>query len=636
MNQSMHGPGIDESFTSSDQSAINLLEINRYLRTQKDQLEEKYESLKLDHEILLQRFKTSENDLDFHRKQSQMYEAECNQLKASNNQISENTNLIASTSMLDTDSMSIMIDTNKRLKEQVDSLNSENSKLSIDLRQMEEDVLNLRGSLSTAELKCESLMGESDSMRIELKKWKEKVDQIMRNSDMGDEWTRIQNELQSAQEQVADLNSQIEQFKSSSEDQNKKYEQLEKELQELKAQSESEKLKLQQELDALKADKSKREEMLRSIIRDLKEVLTSIAKELGVELPQDRKKPNFKEELATMKNLILEKIKADREEFSTRIKAFEESSGERQTLDKKIEELENRIREKETKIGQLTNFVNVTKNRLTNLQNSNTELQKEIDELKSAAATSTGTGQQQQEINAAQKNEIDTMKNKILQSQMEVERLRKELADSKASASLNQQQQPQQQTTPNNQPNKVVDTQQQLQQQQPPTAYIAPSRIQNKPTGQALQSQTQQNGNIPSSQSSAQGSQLFLRKTVAVQPTPHLAQSTNQADNVQWPQSQQPQESAVVVPSTSQTLTSSSSIAKRAREEESVEEIDQSEDVGSSSSQSNSNKKQRGNNLDENEPIQQQSENFAQDFPQTSEPIENLEDVIKYKNLSDI
>ena len=65
----------------SDQSSNNLLEINRYLRVQKDQLEEKYENMKLTFEINQQRLRTLDTDLDFYRKQSQSYESELQHLK---------------------------------------------------------------------------------------------------------------------------------------------------------------------------------------------------------------------------------------------------------------------------------------------------------------------------------------------------------------------------------------------------------------------------------------------------------------------------------------------------------------------------------------------------------------------------
>ena len=70
-----------EASGEQNEASSNLLEINRYLRTQKDQLEEKCDTLNLNYEISQQRLKTIENELEFARKQSQMYESEVNQLK---------------------------------------------------------------------------------------------------------------------------------------------------------------------------------------------------------------------------------------------------------------------------------------------------------------------------------------------------------------------------------------------------------------------------------------------------------------------------------------------------------------------------------------------------------------------------
>ena len=71
------------ALSDSTESSSNLLEIDRYLRTQKEQLEEKYEDLHLNHEISQQRLKTIENELEFTRKQSELYENEINHLKVS-------------------------------------------------------------------------------------------------------------------------------------------------------------------------------------------------------------------------------------------------------------------------------------------------------------------------------------------------------------------------------------------------------------------------------------------------------------------------------------------------------------------------------------------------------------------------
>jgi len=69
------------------QSNSSLLEINRYLRVQK----EKYENIKL---AFKQRFKSSETDLDFYRKQSQSLESELQHLKANidNYKLANNSN----------------------------------------------------------------------------------------------------------------------------------------------------------------------------------------------------------------------------------------------------------------------------------------------------------------------------------------------------------------------------------------------------------------------------------------------------------------------------------------------------------------------------------------------------------------
>jgi DNA repair exonuclease SbcCD ATPase subunit len=75
--------GTSASTNESTETPSNMLEINRYLRTQKEQLEEKCENLNLNYQISEQRLKTIENELEFTRKQAQLYESEINQLKVS-------------------------------------------------------------------------------------------------------------------------------------------------------------------------------------------------------------------------------------------------------------------------------------------------------------------------------------------------------------------------------------------------------------------------------------------------------------------------------------------------------------------------------------------------------------------------
>lgn len=231
--------------TTSDQSSNNLLEINRYLRVQKDQLEEKYENMKLTFEINQQRLKTLDTDLDFYRKQSQSYESELQHLK----NLMENykqTGITSGESKSSNENINMILDTNKRLKEECDSLNSENSKLKTDLFRIEDDISNVKANLSESELRNESLKGELTCMVTELKRWKDRCDALLQSSHHADEWARIKEEVQKAQEKAQDLTDMINELRKNLTDANLRSEQLNRELDAVKSLAATEKSKLQQ------------------------------------------------------------------------------------------------------------------------------------------------------------------------------------------------------------------------------------------------------------------------------------------------------------------------------------------------------------------------------------------------------
>jgi len=190
---------LDITSETSSHSSSNLLEINRYLRTEKDQLNERYESLKLNYEIIQEKYKTAEQDLDFERKQAQIYEAEISVLRQNPMGSKSNENA------LNSDNLNLMLDTNKRLKEECDSLNSEINKLNVDIREKEEEISDLKTNFNASELRYESILGENTSMKSEVKRWKDRFESIMNSSDMKEEWDKVQNELQNKSREKDEL-----------------------------------------------------------------------------------------------------------------------------------------------------------------------------------------------------------------------------------------------------------------------------------------------------------------------------------------------------------------------------------------------------------------------------------------------
>lgn len=128
------------------------------MRGEKEKLEETYKSLSLKFEISQQKQKALETDLELHRKNSQMYEHQIEQLK----QKLENGGAGSSMAM----SNELMLEENKRLRDELESFTADNSKLGDEVRRLEEEISNLKGSLRMSELKFETLSGSADCLKV--------------------------------------------------------------------------------------------------------------------------------------------------------------------------------------------------------------------------------------------------------------------------------------------------------------------------------------------------------------------------------------------------------------------------------------------------------------------------------------
>ncbi|CAF0709464.1 unnamed protein product [Brachionus calyciflorus] len=653
------------SLMTDDHSSSNLLEINRYLRTQKEQLEEKYENLKLNHEITQQRLKNMENDLEFYKKQ-------CEQLEHELKTKPQGEKIVCQTSE---DNFNLILETNKRLKEELDSVNSENSRLNDEINKMSEDISNLKTNLNGSELKNESYSIENSFLKTEVKKLKERIELLYSQSDMAEEWTRVQTEIRDEQEKNTALNDLVGDLKSKLTEADCKYKSLSDEIESRKntliaenhreiekikqefvvekSQMTSDRQKLQNDFDTFKSERAKREEMFKTLVNELKDVVSSIQKEFqlkdvdwtGAKGPMSDRVRIIKEEISQIKKLILDRIRSDKEEIQKKSKQIEESQTDLGPLQKKLEESEQKVKEKETRIGQMNNFIMTTRTKMQNYQKQLEDLTKEVNEYKNNP----------QIMDQSTRNEFDQLKTKFAQSQLDNEKLKKDLASSNqaladASSKLNTLSTSTSTTSVVTSPSSSQTTssaesssgssqqQQQQQQQQPPTAYIVPSRIAPKiaPT-QPTQSQQQNSQNL-----------LSLRRTAAVQPTPHVTQISQESQQ-QWGQNQegsqteleenrpqQPQELQEPTPSTSRDANSTQSgmvIAKRTRED------DHQDENSRQSSLNSNNKKQRSSQEIANENIylagntdqqQQQQGNIEQysDIGASSQDADNNQYIV--------
>jgi DNA repair exonuclease SbcCD ATPase subunit len=210
---------------------------------------------------------------------------------------------------------------------------------------------------------------------------------LLRNSDNGQEWIKIQAELQEAQEKTQTLTDMINELRNSLTDTNSKYELGLKDLETAKHQLINDKQKHQQEVDAIRLDKTKREEMFKTLVSELKEVVTTVQRELqlkdvdwgaGMKGPMSDRLKNIKEDLANIKKNVIEKLKLDRDELKQKMKMAEDTASEMQLFQKKAEELENKVKEKDIRIGQMNNFINTTKAKIQSQKQQIEDLTKQL------------------------------------------------------------------------------------------------------------------------------------------------------------------------------------------------------------------------------------------------------------------
>ena len=462
-----------------------------------------------------------------------------------------------------------------------------------ELSTTESELSRVRGELTESLLKSELIMGETTCMRSEVRTWKERCDVLMLGSDMAAEWTKFKAELSEAQSRTQELTKSVSDVESRLAESSAARDQLAKELEQARAQAQADRLKSGHDMDA----RAKQLDMVKVVMNELKEMMITVQRELqlnsgdwslaGRGMAVSERLRSIKADLATVRQSIVDKIRADREEIAAKKKAFDEQSA----VHKRSEELDAKLREKDTRIGQLINSINSMKLRmqahnkqidelnktLADAHKLNAQQLQDIQLLQQQLAQQQQQQQQQQTqqdaaVSSVPKSEHDALKSKFLKSQIDIDNLKKQLlaTSSNLREALSKQQQQQQQqppavtqeqqaaaaaesTTPAAEPtSKPSDTQQQ-QQQQPPTAYITPSRItaavKVQPSQQ--QQQQQQQATIAASPSSS----ILLRRTAAVQPTSHdsgviIATTTTttptaiQLSGVK----QQPQQQAVVNP----------------------------------------------------------------------------------------
>lgn len=96
--------------------------------------------------------------MELQKKNAQMYERQVEQQKQKMESAGPGSSLAMSNEL--------MVDENKRLRDEVESLTADNSKLGDEVRKLEDEISNLKGSLRMSELKFETLSGSADCLKV--------------------------------------------------------------------------------------------------------------------------------------------------------------------------------------------------------------------------------------------------------------------------------------------------------------------------------------------------------------------------------------------------------------------------------------------------------------------------------------
>jgi hypothetical protein len=305
-------------------------------------------------------------------------------------------------------------------------------------------------------------------MQVEIKRWKERLDNLILTSNYGDEWQRAQAELIEAQKTSEQLTTMVNAHRKEFADQMSINDYLKKELEEAKQRMqhdrdefeskqkelnvmhESAKLKLNTEFEIYKQERMKKDEMFKALINELKLVITSVQNEVefkNIELTSGERGRNIKDDLQKIKNGINERIGHFKSEVDGKTRELTNCKIE---LEKRIIQInENEIRNKTlenelaSKTSELEQRNKLLQEQLERAKVAITaakikiEKQKQrIDELTRSDALATGVVQESQEADQMQqqppsqnlKQELDDLKLKLSNAQNELNLLKNQKA----------------------------------------------------------------------------------------------------------------------------------------------------------------------------------------------------------------
>lgn len=158
---------------------------------------------------------------------------------------------------------------------------------------------------------------------MEIEKWKGRVNALMRDSQYGDEWAKMQAEMVEIREEIGKLSSANTDLERSLSEKSAALDQTSHDLNLLREQTTLEKQNHQRDMETLRNDKKTREDTFRTLVGGLRDLVTEVQRELelkdfdwsmkaGGATAQERNKV-IKEDVEIKKRTIIEKLKSLKE-----------------------------------------------------------------------------------------------------------------------------------------------------------------------------------------------------------------------------------------------------------------------------------------------------------------------------------
>ncbi|XP_077991395.1 nucleoprotein TPR-like [Glandiceps talaboti] len=570
----------DVSFSEENKSSEQLLEIIRFIRREKDIAEAKCEVAQAESirhkqkcEHLEKQLEETHGNLQEERERSQV------SAKAA----AQHQDL-----MQKIETLNVLTDSNKLLREEKDKLEQEHQQLESKVKQLETDVTPLQEQNRELSNKNVALMAEKDSLLGEVKRWKSRTNHLIEQSSKADPEefkklveeresnkkniaqlseenqrqkaaisrlnslvTNFQSEIKNFKSEAAKMNEELQNAKKEVESKNTEMEEKNKTIQQVKKigrryKSQYEELKKQYDekqageqqptttaadTAALEAAVKSKDEQIQKQTEDLNKINADVAK-----LKEDNTK--LKEAEEAVKTQLTEKDEKTKKLLMNARQKITQLTGQRDRQNAECEELKNKVssaeKEKDEKEKQASAMKSQYDRVSQQFEQQLKEAKEEIEQLKQS---------QKEELEKKQKEleELERLRQKVQDLQKQTEEQQKQLAEA-------QQQQQQQQQQPPQQAVPATERPSTTREEPPPTANIKPMAT---PSGSAVTKPTASAGALkvtasirPMAISPATVSQT---PTATVIPTTiDSPSSMNQAESTQE-SSEQPMETPVVI-----------------------------------------------------------------------------------------